>query len=160
MHSLKSGAGLVLRPRGASHGTPPRRRGGDPARRPARRARQGSPHMRVVMAVLLVAAVPAFGQAQVLETVTFEEAVQRAVKNHPTVQQAAAGILQAEAILQQVRSRYLPSVDATFSTNVIDPVTEFSGSSINPRTQTVTTAGVSVPLFMPVRWAERNQAED
>jgi outer membrane protein len=116
--------------------------------------------MRVVMAVLLVAAVPAFGQAQVLETVTFEEAVQRAVKNHPTVQQAAAGILQAEAILQQVRSRYLPSVDATFSTNVIDPVTEFSGSSINPRTQTVTTAGVSVPLFMPVRWAERNQAED
>src|SRR4026209_2667340 len=98
--------------------------------------------------------------AQVLETVTFEEAIQRAVKNHPTVQQAAAGILQAEAILQQVHSRYLPSVDATFSTNAIDPVTQFSGSSINPRTQTVTTAGVSVPLFMPVRWAERNQAED
>ena len=112
----------------------------------------------VVMALLLVA--PAAARAQVIEMVTFEEAIQRAVKNHPTVQQAAAGILQAEAILQQVRSRYLPSVDATFSTNVIDPVTQFSGASINPRTQTVTTAGVSVPLFMPVRWAERNQAED
>lgn len=98
--------------------------------------------------------------AQVLETVTFDEAVQRAVKSHPTVQQAAAGILQAEAILQQVRSRYLPSIDATFSMNVIDPVTQFSGTSINPRTQTVTTAGIILPVFMPVRWAERNQAED
>jgi outer membrane protein TolC len=98
--------------------------------------------------------------AQVLETVTFEEAIQRAVKSHPTVQQAAAGILRAESILQQVRARSLPSVDATVSTNVIDPVTQFSGTSINPRTQTVTSAGVSVPLLMPVRWAERNQAED
>jgi outer membrane protein TolC len=98
--------------------------------------------------------------AQVLETVTFEEAVQRAVKNHPTVQQAAAGILRAEAILQQARARYLPTVDATFSTNVIDPVTQFSGTSINPRTQTVAAAGLSVPILTPVRWAERNQAEE
>ena len=66
--------------------------------------------------------------AQVLETVTFDDAVQRAVKNHPTVQQAAAGILRAEAILQQVRARSLPTIDATFSTNVIDPVTQFSGT--------------------------------
>ena len=114
----------------------------------------------VVVTVALLLLAPAVARAQVMETVTFDDAIQRAVKNHPTVQQAAAGILQAEAILQQVRSRYLPSVDATFSTNVIDPVTQFSGASINPRTQTVTTAGVSVPLFMPVRWAERNQAED
>jgi outer membrane protein len=98
--------------------------------------------------------------AQVLESVTFDDAIQRAVRNHPTVQQAAAGILRAESILQQVRARSLPSVDATFSTNVIDPVTQFSGASINPRTQTVTSAGLSVPLLTPVRWAERNQAED
>jgi len=98
--------------------------------------------------------------AQAFETVTFDEAVQRAVKNHPTVQQAAAGILRAESILQQARARYLPTVDATFSANVIDPVTQFSGTSINPRTQTVTSAGLSVPLLTPVRWAERNQAED
>jgi outer membrane protein TolC len=98
--------------------------------------------------------------AQLVETVTFDEAVQRAIRNHPNVQQAASGILRAEAILQQVSARSLPSVDATFTANVIDPVTQFSGSSINPRTQTVTTAGISVPLLTPVRWAERNQAED
>lgn len=98
--------------------------------------------------------------AQTVERVTFEEAVRRAVTSHPTVQQAAAGILRAESILQQVRARALPSIDAAFSTNVIAPVTRFSGASINPRTQTVTTAGVSVPLLTPVRWAERSQAED
>ena len=94
--------------------------------------------------------------AQTIEQVTFEEAVRRAVTSHPTIQQAAAGILGAESILQQVRARSLPSVGATFGTNVIDPVTRFSGSSINPRTQTVTTAEVSVPLLTPVRWAERH----
>ena len=108
----------------------------------------------------LLAWIPICASAQVVETVTFEDAVQRAVKNHPTVQQAAAGILRAEAILQQVRARSLPTVDASFATNVIDPVTEFSGASINPRTQTVTTASLSVPLLTPVRWAERAQAAD
>jgi outer membrane protein TolC len=98
--------------------------------------------------------------AQTIERVTFAEAVRRAVTSHPSVQQAAAGILRAESILQQVRSRSLPSVDATVSANVIDPVTQFSGTSINPRTQTVTNAGLSVPLLTPVRWAERHQAED
>ena len=113
-----------------------------------------------VLIASLLAGIPICASAQVVETVTFEDAVQRAVRNHPTVQQAAAGILRAEAILQQVRARSLPTVDASFTTNVIDPVTEFSGSSINPRTQTVTTADLSVPLLTPVRWAERAQAED
>ena len=122
------------------------------------------PHRRSVLAGLLVllvgAGLEARPSAQTIEQVTFEEAVRRAVTGHPTVQQAAAGILRAESILLQVRSRSLPAVDATFSTNIIDPVTQFSGTSINPRTQTVTTAGLAVPLLTPVRWAERNQAED
>jgi outer membrane protein TolC len=76
------------------------------------------------------------------------------------VQQAAAGVVRAQAVERQVRARSLPAVDATFSTNVIDPVTEFSGTNIVPRTQTSSTAGVSVPLFAPVSWAERVQAAD
>ena len=114
------------------------------------------------LALLAVASVALCARpaAQTMERVTFEEAVRRAIANHPTMQRAAADILRADAILQQVRGRALPSVDATFATNVIDPVTRFSGSAIFPRTQTVTTAAVAVPLLMPVRWAERNQAAD
>ena len=105
-------------------------------------------------AVLLVPALAA-GQA-----VTFEDAVQRAVTSHPTVRQAAADVLRAQAVLQQTRARTRPSLDATFSTSVIEPITSFSGTSIGPRTQTLTTAGLTVPLFTPVSWAERNQAAD
>ena len=123
-----------------------------------RRTRCGG--TRVIACVALALCLGAHLGAQTIEQVTFEEAVRRAVTSHPTLQQAAAGILRAEAVLQQVRSRSLPSVEATFSTNVIDPVTRFSGASINPRTQTVTSTSVSVPLLSPVRWAERHQAED
>ena len=113
-----------------------------------------------VLWLVVAAGLQARPHAQTIEQVTFDEAVRRAVTSHPTIRQAAAGILRAESILQQVRARSLPSVGASVSTNVIDPVTRFSGSSINPRTQTVTTAAVSVPLLTPVRWAERHQAED
>jgi outer membrane protein TolC len=116
--------------------------------------------LKAALVLAMFAVLETAAGAQVLESVSFEDAIQRAVRNHPTVQQAAAGILRAESILQQVRARSLPSVDATLSTNVIDPVTQFSGTSINPRTQTVTSAGLSLPLLTPVRWAERNQAED
>ena len=98
--------------------------------------------------------------AQTVERVTFEDAIRRAVTNHPTVQQAAADILRAQAVLSQTRGRALPSIDVSLITNVIEPVTRFAGSSINPRMQTVTSGGVSVPLIVPVRWAERNQAAE
>ncbi|MBI3050692.1 MAG: TolC family protein [Acidobacteria bacterium] len=98
--------------------------------------------------------------AQTMERVTFEEAMRRAIANHPNVQRAAADIIRADAVLQQIRGRALPSIDGSLTTNVIDPVTRFGGSAIFPRTQTVTTAGVAVPLVTPVRWAERNQAAD
>ena len=113
-----------------------------------------------VAAAVLLAAWPAVAAAQAVEQVTFDEAVRRAIANNPTIQQAAAGILRSEAIVRQVAARSRPFADATFNVNVVDPVTEFSGESINPRTQTTTSAGVSVPVLTPVRWAERNQAAD
>ena len=109
---------------------------------------------------LLLMLLPAPAVAQELERVTFDEAIRRAVTSHPTVQQAAAGVRRSVSILQQVRARSLPSVDASLSTNVIDPVTSFEGTSIAPRTQTLSTAGLTVPLIAPVSRAERNQAAD
>ena len=112
---------------------------------------------RAFLAILLL---PSLAQAQAIESVTFDEAVRRALTNHPTVQQAAIDILRAEAVLQQVRGRSLPSLNASFSANVIAPVTEFAGEALNPRTQTVTSAAFSVPLLTAVNWAQRNQAAD
>jgi outer membrane protein TolC len=115
----------------------------------------------VLIVGLLVA--PATARAQeirLIEQLTFDEAVQRAIANNPSVEQAAAGILRAEAILQQVRSLSLPFVDATLTTTTIGPVQEFAGESINPRTQLRTAFGVSMPLLAATRWAQRTQAGD
>ncbi len=121
---------------------------------------RGGGAARATAALLALLLVPGVAGAQVVERVTFEEAVRRAVTNNPTVQQAAAGIVRAEALMDQVRSLSRPTVDAGFSANVIDPITEFSGTSITPRTQTVTSAGLTVPLLTPVNWARRAQAAD
>ncbi len=102
----------------------------------------------------------AFVSAQAIERLTFQQAIDRAVSSNPTIGQAAAGIMRAEAILQQVRSSALPSINATFTTTVIAPVTRFSGASIVPRTQTQTQGGLTVPLLTPVAWAQRAQAAD
>jgi outer membrane protein len=112
----------------------------------------------VCVVVALLAAVPA--AAQTIEQVTFDEAVRQAVTNHPTVQRAAADILRAEAVVQQVRSRALPTVGVTMATSVIDPITRFGDSTIIPRAQTATSANIGVPVYAPVSWAERNQAID
>ena len=116
--------------------------------------------LRAVLSALVVISLstPLYGQTT--EQVTFEEAVRRAITSHPTVQRAAADILRAQAVVQQVRAQSMPSINAAVTTNVIDPVTRFSGSAIQPRTQAVTTADLAVPLVVPVRWAERAQSED
>jgi outer membrane protein len=99
-------------------------------------------------------------QAQTIEAIAFDDAIRRAVENNPTIQQAAAGILRAEAILQQTRALSLPSVNATLATNVIGPVPEFAGQTIVPRSQLNASLGFAVPVLQPVRWAQRNQAAD
>jgi hypothetical protein len=54
---------------------------------------------------LLLELVVAPAAAQpVMERLTFDAAVDRAVTRHPTVEQAAAGILRAQAILQPLVS--------------------------------------------------------
>ena len=112
----------------------------------------------ICIAMLLVAANSAL--AQTVESVTFAQAIDRATKNNPTIAQAAADIMRAEAILQQVRASSLPSINATLATNVIEPVTSFAGASIIPRAQTQTLGAVSIPLLTPVAWAQRTQAAD
>src|SRR5262245_28914640 len=120
---------------------------------------------RIVLTVglcvwLFASAAHAQQQAPAIEAITFDEAIRRATTNNPSIQQAAAGILRAEALLSQVNARLLPAIDASFSTSVIDPVTRFSGASINPRVQTSSGAVVAIPILTSTRWAEKAQTAD
>src|ERR1700759_2819092 len=55
---------------------------------------------------------PPIAQPQGMERLTFEEAVQRAIKANPSVGQASAGIMRAEAILQQTASSSMQNLSA------------------------------------------------
>jgi outer membrane protein TolC len=117
---------------------------------------------RGVLAVVTAAAIGSAGPApaQTIERVTFDEAIRRATAGNPTIQQASAGILRAEALLLQVRARARASLDASLGVDVIDPVPNFDGTNINPRGQASSSAALRVPLVTPVAWAQRLQAAD
>ena len=133
----------------------------DPRQCPPRLRRCAELAILLVVAVLSVLSSDARAQdAPTIEAISFDEAIRRAVTSNPSIQQAAAGILRAESILQQTRALALPSVTASLTTNVIGPVPEFAGQNIVPRSQLNTSVGLAVPLLTPVRWAERSQAAD
>jgi len=119
--------------------------------------------MRRLAFTFFLLALPALASAQNMERLTFQQAIDRAVANNPTVAQAAEGILRAEAILQQVRSSSLPNLSLSAAVNFTNPVkftVEGSTATVVPFAQTQTTPLLAVPILTPVLWAQRNQAGD
>jgi outer membrane protein TolC len=124
---------------------------------------------RVLAALLVLLPVPAVRaqenapadpNAPVIERVTFDEAVRRALERNPTVGEAAQAILRAEALLDDARTVFHPSLDGVVGTTVIDAPRGFAGNITQPRTQTSFGAAISYPVFAPARWAEKTQAAD
>ena len=105
--------------------------------------------------VLFLVLVPSTVLAQGLERLTFAQAIERAVANNPTIAQATAGIMRAEAVLQQVRSNSLPALGLALTTTVTNPV-KFDTVSIVPVVQTQTIPTFALPILTPVAWAQRN----
>src|SRR5450432_2558573 len=95
-----------------------------------------------------------------IERLTFDEAVQRAIAHNPTVGQAAQAILRAEALLDDARSVFRPTVSGVVATTVLDAARGFSGNITQPRTQTSFGATLSYPVLAASRWAAKTQAQD
>lgn len=100
------------------------------------------------------------GDSPVLEQVTFDEAVSRALAHNPSVGEAAQAILRAEALLSEARSVFLPLAYGNVGTAVLDDARGFDGSVVQPRTQTGFSATASYPVLAASRWAAKNQAAD
>ena len=120
--------------------------------------------MRAVglMVALLACSAPAATQpsAPIMERVTLDEAVARALARNPTVAQAATAIVRAEGFLQQARAATRPSLNAGIGTTVLDSGLGFDGLVVQPRTQTLLSADASVPLLAASQWAAATQARD
>src|SRR5688572_18663313 len=95
-----------------------------------------------------------------MEAVTLEEAVDRAIKNNPTVAQASQGILRAEGLLQQTRAATMPFVTASLTSLVNSTERRFDDVITSPRTQGTFGAQVGMPVLAASRWAATTQARD
>jgi outer membrane protein len=115
---------------------------------------------------LLLAGGLAHGQTEptsgtsVTASLTFDEAVRRALERNPTVGEAQQAIRRAQALLDQARSVFRPDVFGTAGTTILDDARGFDGNVTQPRTQSTFNATASFPFFAPSRWAAKNQAAD
>jgi outer membrane protein TolC len=132
------------------------------------------PRLAGVVLVALVAAGPALAQGEPpggnqaeaplapagLERLGFDAALKRALERNPGIRQAAQAILRVEALLDQARSVFRPSLYGFYGTTVLDDARGFDGNVTQPRTQSVFNATVSFPVLAAARWTQKNQAAD
>lgn len=102
----------------------------------------------------------ATSDSPVLEQVTFEEAVSRALSHNPSVAEAAQVILRTEALLSEARAVFLPLAYGNVSTAVLDAARGFNGGIVQPKTQTAFSATASYSVLNAAGWAAKNQAAD
>ena len=115
---------------------------------------------RTILALLLLAA-PALAQTPPpMEVLTLEQAVERAIKNNPTVAQASQEILRAESLLQQARAATLPYINARLSSLVNSTERRFDDVVTSPRTQATMSAELGMPVLAASKWAATAQARD
>ncbi|MCC7417303.1 MAG: TolC family protein [Acidobacteria bacterium] len=95
-----------------------------------------------------------------IASLSFEEAIQRALERNPSSAIAAAGILRAEALLSQARAGTLLQVNGSVSTTTLNRGVKFEETTVSPRNQVTGAMDIRLPLYAPAQWARRAQAED
>ena len=131
------------------------------------RRKRGSPEglRYTVLGLLVILVAPPFMAAVIAqvpvpaERVTFDEAVQRAIRNNPSVAIATAGILRAQALLIEARSATRLQLSGNVTTTTLNRGVEFDGQTVTPQSQLAATLDVRYPLYAPARWAQRAQAD-
>jgi outer membrane protein len=98
--------------------------------------------------------------APVGQSLTFDEAIRTALEKHPDAARAAQAILRAEALLQASRSVFLPALNGTITTTVLNEARGFDDQVTQPRTQSAFGAQASFPVLAASRWAQAAQARD
>jgi outer membrane protein TolC len=127
-----------------------------------------SPRRCLVLVVLGAAFSPSAAAAEppggddgpVLETLTFDVAIQRALDQNPTSLQAAAEIRRYRAIMEQVRASSLPTLSGAAAYTRLDANRVAGGAVVEPESGLNLSATLSVPLVNVRGWVQWQQAGD
>lgn len=98
--------------------------------------------------------------APIMEIVTFDDAVERAIANNRDLQRAASAIASSEALRRKSRAAWLPNVEVFVTEAVRDSEIGFNGSVTQPKDQFALRGSVNVPIYAPAQRAATQQAGD
>jgi outer membrane protein TolC len=110
--------------------------------------------------IVTAGAVGVGAQSPTVTALTFEQAIDRALQENPTVAEAAEAITRATTLIDQARALTRPRIEARIVNTTLDTEQGFEGGVVVPQNQFNFTGTVSMPLLDPARWADRAQAGD
>ena len=93
-------------------------------------------------------------------SITFKDAVDRAVRRNPSAQHAAAEILRAQALLNEITASIYPSASGNAAATSLSYGAQLNGQSTTAQNQFTANLAVTGLLYAPAQWALRVQARD
>ncbi|MEO5762313.1 MAG: efflux RND transporter permease subunit, partial [Vicinamibacteria bacterium] len=96
----------------------------------------------------------------VMESVTFEQAIARAIEKNPTVGIAAANVLRSQGLLAQTRSDSRPRLVGNINNSTLNKAIAFDTGVVQPRNQSTFSFTLSAPILAASQWAATSQARD
>ncbi len=135
------------------------------------RSPRGSAALALVVLLAGAAAAPAQGdpqaaspapavQAPGFERVGFQQAVARALERHPSVGEAEQAIRRSQALLDEAKAVFRPTLYGNAGATMLDDARGFNGFTTQPRSQTVWSATAAYPVLDTARWKGTSQAKD
>lgn len=116
--------------------------------------------MTLAASTLLGAREASAQTAQAMPKLEFNEAIERALANNPTVAQAANAIQRGELLVRQARALNLPTASVGATNATLNSAVGFSDVVAQPQSQVTLTGDVTIPVFNLSRWAAVPQARD
>jgi len=95
-----------------------------------------------------------------IERVAFDEAIRRALLRNPNVEVAQQEIRRSEALVEQVRAAWLPSVSSGATYGRLDSDRVFGGRILQNADSFHASVSISVPLVAPRAWVATAQARE
>ncbi len=115
----------------------------------------------VIVAIGLTLAAPAFAQAPVVETVTFDEAISRALEKNPTRRDRGDQHPALRSAAASRRARQIkPRLSGNVTNTTLDSGRSFGDQTVQPQNQSVFGLSASMPVLAATQWAARTQAMD
>ena len=116
---------------------------------------------RLILAALIAAAGGgSLVRAQTMQSMTFDQAIARAIERNPTIAIAATAITRSQVLVQETRSGLMPFASVNVANVTIDNARSFGGTTTQPQNQFFVSPNVSWQVLSLWQRSIVNQARD